>query len=79
MKSSETELSEVILFHTAWSPPRTPLVLILRDFQRPNLLPVLSFGIYGTEDKMRFLDSSYFMALSTDKGCEQHLSIIFYS
>ena len=36
-------------------------------------------GIYGTEDKMRFLHSSYFMNLSTDKSCEQQLRIVFYS
>lgn len=40
---------------------------------------MLSFGIYGTGDEMRFLASSYLMNLSTYKCCEQHFSIIFYS
>lgn len=47
--------------------------------QEASFVAYVIIGIYGTEHKMRFLHSSYFINLSTDKSCEQQLSIIFYS
>lgn len=72
-------LAKVTLFHPDYRPPWALPLPILKDIKMPEMLLMLSFGIYGPGNKMRFLDSSYFMNLSTDKCCEQHFSSIIYS